>query len=336
VHCSTTSESTNTEAVNPPSGVSVSVVIPAKNEEAYIGKCLEALAALDFPSTRMEVVVVDNDSTDATLRVARSFTDRLQLTILSRPGGTISALRNVGARAARGRVLAFLDADCFPNADWLSSAVGLMQKNEDMVVGADLLIPADSTWVARTWYESKPIREFERVPWVPSGDMLMSRAVFDAVGGFNESIETNEDCELCLRVRMAGFSVYAASSIAVVHARTPQTITELFHKEVWHGTHVFRVFRQNVGKLQNIKLVAFAAYNVLAMAGVLVGTALAIARQNFDVLTISVLTLLLAPLVISLRRAISRKKPASAVQLFLLVLVYGFARAFSLLNPKNW
>ena len=97
--------------------VSISIIIPALNEEKMIGRCLESLTQLAFAHDRFEVLIVDNGSRDRTLAIAESFKDRLNLKILQQAGVRISALRNLGARAASGNTLAFLDADCLAPAD---------------------------------------------------------------------------------------------------------------------------------------------------------------------------------------------------------------------------
>src|SRR4051812_298488 len=82
--------------------VSISVIIPALNEEKMNGRCLESLAGLDFPGGGFEVLLVDNGSTDRTLEIAKSFQSRLNLRVMEKAGVRISALRNLGAREAHG------------------------------------------------------------------------------------------------------------------------------------------------------------------------------------------------------------------------------------------
>ncbi len=106
----------------------VSIIIPAFNEARVIGKCLDSLTRLDFPPDHFEVILVDNGSADATVEIAKSFADRLNLTVLQKHGVKISALRNLGANAASGAILAFLDADCLPPPSWLTDILALAPK----------------------------------------------------------------------------------------------------------------------------------------------------------------------------------------------------------------
>jgi len=89
---------------------SVSIVIPAYNAEKILGKCLRAVCGQDVPQRDVEVIVVDDGSTDATPEVAESFGVR----VLRRPNGGAGAARNAGWRAAKGEWVAFTDSDCMP------------------------------------------------------------------------------------------------------------------------------------------------------------------------------------------------------------------------------
>ena len=90
------------------------MVVPTVGRPRYLEGCLAALAALDFPRDRYEVVVVNDGGGGPTAEVVERFRDRLELrsTAPARPGP--SAARNAGAAAARGRFVAFTDDDCHP------------------------------------------------------------------------------------------------------------------------------------------------------------------------------------------------------------------------------
>src|SRR5438270_8586377 len=123
--------------------VSISIIIPALNEEKMIGRCLESLTRLTFAQDRFEVLVVDNGSRDNTLAIVESFKDRFNLKVLQQAGVRISALRNLGARTASGDILAFLDADCLASAEWLDRIFALAPADGAGVLGAHYLLPED-------------------------------------------------------------------------------------------------------------------------------------------------------------------------------------------------
>jgi glycosyltransferase involved in cell wall biosynthesis len=306
----------------------VSIIIPAFNEARVIGKCLESLTRLDFARQHFEVILVDNGSEDATIQIAESFADRLNLTILQKHGVKISALRNLGANSARGAILAFLDADCIPPSTWLTDILGLAASDGSGVVGAHYVLPENSTWVGRTWHVYQEAPKAGDVSHVPAGDLVMRREDFLRVRGFDETIQTNEDYELCDRVRKAGMPVRAFPKIGVVHLGTAQTLKVFYRKQRWHGTHVMKVFLRDVLHSDNKKAVLFAIYTLTAVVVFAVTTIMALFKFSY----IAVGALFLPPVLMALRQVALKKKFGDFAPLATLYLVYGLARARALLN----
>lgn len=317
-------------------GLSVSIVIPALNEEKMIGRCLESLAHLDFPRDCFEVILIDNGSSDRTIEIARSFEDRLHLTILKKTGVRISALRNLGARSAHGGILAFLDADCLAPRNWLDCMVELTPAEAAGIVGAHYLLPENSSWVGRIWHRYQEAGKSGEVSHVPAGDLIMRREDFLRLGGFDETIQTNEDYELCERVRAAGMNVRAFPEMGVVHLGTAQSLRVFFSKQAWHGTHVVKVFLRNVSGSHNLKAVLFAAYTllcVLAIFGTLAWSAFGGPRVAP---LIAMIGLLLPPVTLAGRQIVSSKRWADFLPLTALYLTYGLARAKALVAVWNF
>lgn len=303
-----------------------------------IGRCLEALAAMAFSRDRFEVIVVDNGSRDKTLEIAESFQDRLNLRVLQKTNVRISALRNLGARAAAGNILAFLDADCLAPQDWLDRILELAPAAGAGVMGAHYLLPDDSTWVGRTWHRYQEAPKSGEVSHVPAGDLIMRREDFLRLGGFDETIQTNEDYELCERARKSGMHVMAFPRIGVVHLGTAQSLRVFFRKQAWHGTHVIKVFLRDMLKSHNRKAVFFAAYTLMCVLAVLAGITWTIILPNlwWWVPVAGVAALCLPPAALSARQVLASRKWTDFFPLFALYLTYGIARARALLSIKNF
>jgi glycosyltransferase involved in cell wall biosynthesis len=317
--------------------VSISIIIPALNEEKMIGRCLESLTRLAFAHERFEVLVIDNGSRDKTLAIAESFKDPLNLKILQQAGVRISALRNLGARAATGEILAFLDADCLAPADWLDRILALATAGGAGVLGAHYLLPQDSSWVGRTWHRYHEAPKSGEVSHVPAGDLIMRREDFLKLGGFDESIQTNEDYELCDRARKAGMQVRAFPQIGVVHLGTAQSLRMFFRKQAWHGTHVIKVFLRDPLKSHNRKAVYFAAYTLLSLLAVAASVVCALALHGPWLLPVAgFAALCLPPAALSARQVLGSSKWLDFFPLFALYLTYGVARARALLSIKNF
>jgi glycosyltransferase involved in cell wall biosynthesis len=316
--------------------VTVSIIIPALNEERMIGRCLASLSKLDFARERFEVILVDNGSTDKTIEIAESFQDRLNLRVLQKTGVRISGLRNLGAQEARGTIVAFLDADCLAKSDWLATILELAPADCVGVVGAHYLLPDDSSWVGRTWHRYQEAEKSGEVSHVPAGDLIMRRDDFLRLGGFDETIQTNEDYELCERVRKAGMTVQAYPQIGVVHLGTAQSLRVFFRKQAWHGTHVVKVFLRNVSGSHNLKAVMFAAYTLVCAVGVFAGVAWSLLWRGSWLFALGAIAgLLLPPALLSARQVAGSRRWLDFFPLLALYTTYGIARAKALLNITN-
>ncbi len=331
-----TLESATTQEASEGRGVAVSVIIPARNEEQFLAECLDSLCRLEYPRESFEVILVDNGSTDRTLEIAERFKSSLDLRILQKAGVPISALRNLGAAAARGEVFAFLDADCRVPLSWLRDATALLRTQGAGVIGAEPLLPENVTWVSRAWLGRRPVEKRGEVSYVGTANFIVSRENFVRVGGFDESLETNEDCEFCHRIRAAGLSVLAFPQIAIVHLRVPRTLADFYRKQKWHGTHVFNVFLREISALANARAVFFALYTLTCLIGIVAGGFFALATHRVGLLALAFAAILLPPVLLAAQAAMVRKSWADWGPLAVLYLTYGFARAVCILNIRVW
>ncbi len=197
-------------------------------------------------------------------------------------------------------------------------------------------IPEESSWLARAWYQHGHANPRGKTPYVPSGDLLMRCHDFLRIGGFEKTLETNEDCELCQRAQAAGLPVLAFPQLEVIHLGTPQTLRAFYGKQRWHGKHVFYVFLSNLPELHNAKTVFFASYIFLCLAGLAGGAVRFIWSDRLGILAVFLFGLLLALVALALRTAMARKCWAIVLPLVALNLVFGVARVACVLDPKNW
>lgn len=130
----------------------LSVIIPAYNEAISIGRCLQSLRNQNCSQKNYEVIVVDNESTDATPEIAKNYNVKL----LARQAGNVGRMRNLGAQHAQGTVLAFIDADCVVDPDWISRAIQLSTDHPTTVFGGGCLLPDNPTIVEKYWLLGDP------------------------------------------------------------------------------------------------------------------------------------------------------------------------------------
>lgn len=123
---------------NPPF---ISVIIPVKNAEKFLAPCLKSLNQLNYPKDKYEIIIADSDSTDKTREIAVS----LGAEVVTAVGPSVCAGRNSGFAQAKGEIIAFSDADCIMDKDWLINAVKYFEDEKVACVGGVSLIPDDET-----------------------------------------------------------------------------------------------------------------------------------------------------------------------------------------------
>lgn len=196
------------------------MIIPALNAEATLGATLAALAAQQGDVT-FEVIVVDDGSRDGTAAVAAAAS--LPVRVLAGAGEGPAMARNLGAAAARGRVLAFTDADCVPAADWLAAALQVV-RGADLVQGKVLPPPG----VAVGPFD-RHLAVHAEYGLYETANLVVDRALFDRLDGFESILrprdgkELGEDVWLGWRARRAGARTAFASEAVVFHVVFPRS-----------------------------------------------------------------------------------------------------------------
>lgn len=293
------------------------IVIPARNEEKCIGRCLDAITKLSAPLHSFEVIVVDNGSVDRTASIAASYGPQLDVRVLEAPKLSIGALRNFGASHSKSKFLAFVDADCLVPSDWLKVAAELLRKHQNSVIGCQYALPDDAGWPARVWHMRFHNGRTGDVSYVPAGNLLISRALFQELSGFNTRLKSNEDSEFCSRARASGSRVLAFSELASTHLGAEKDLRHFIRRQMWHGASVCNrtAFRGNVRAL------LLASYTL----GSEIWLILSIWLPGVAVWYFPLAALLLAPAFLCFGGL--KKCRRNLPQLFLLLLAYSIARA---------
>ncbi len=184
-----------------------SVIIPARNEELLLGRCLDALAEASeriaarpgetLPEKRYETIVVVNRSTDRTGEIARARGCK----VLNDDSKNLSRIRNTGGRAAEGRYVLTVDADSQVSANLLSEAHRAL--SDARVVGGGVVIVPErwSLGILLTALCLLPIVLRHRIS---GGVLFCRRADFEAIGGFDENLCSVEDIDFAKRLSAHG------------------------------------------------------------------------------------------------------------------------------------
>lgn len=177
----------------------LSFIVPAHNEELWIGKCLHSIrAAMEKVSEPYEVIVVDDASTDATPQIARQMGART----LQVEHRKISAVRNAGARAAGGEVFFFVDADTQVNERVVSAALAVLRAG---AAGGGCVFDFDGPtplWGRIILFFA--VRAARLIRWVGGCFLFCTRAGYSAAGGFSESLYAGEDIAFVQALKKVG------------------------------------------------------------------------------------------------------------------------------------
>ncbi|MDQ4068119.1 MAG: glycosyltransferase family 2 protein, partial [Actinomycetota bacterium] len=205
-----------------PSWPSLSVVICAYNAAETLDECLRHTCALDYPG--LEIVVVDDGSTDDTARIARAHPRARLLTI---PHAGLSTARNQGFRAATGEVVAYLDSDAYPTPEWPYYLALALDEPAAGAAGGPNLPPLDDPVGAQVVARSPggPVHVLtadDRAEHVPGCNMVFRRSVLEEVGGFDPVYTAaGDDVDLCWKVLDRGWDIAFHPAALVWHHRRP-------------------------------------------------------------------------------------------------------------------
>lgn len=184
----------------PVAAVRVSVVIPARDEAACVEAALTSVLAQSYPTGRLEAVVVDNASTDATARLAHTFAEQhpeLAVAVVAEPIPGIARAKNRGARAATGSILLFLDADSRMAPTLVRDIVAQWRIGDP--AGCVRVVADSNDPLERGFFD---LMELGPVLFGIHSQMpYCDAALFRALGGFQEDLQLAEDPDFLRRAR---------------------------------------------------------------------------------------------------------------------------------------
>ena len=213
----------------------VTVIIPAYNAERFVHLAVESVLWGTYDN--LDVIVVDDGSTDGTAHIVRRFTDP-RLRYVRRPNGGPGAARNTGLQLAKGRYITFLDSDDYYLPTKIADQVDFLRGRTDIGYGAALHFETGRP--ARFYARRGPRPSGNILPWlmgepvINPNTVMYPRQVFDIVGCFNDTYNFPEEWEWYIRCCQAGFMfAYQAKYMVVVQVRPDSMIG-------WHNQVALR------------------------------------------------------------------------------------------------
>ncbi|MCB0081958.1 MAG: glycosyltransferase, partial [Caldilineaceae bacterium] len=179
----------------------LSAIIITKNQEWNIERLIESIQRGTAMLDNVEIILVDSASTDATIELAQKYPIRIiQLHAAQRL--TAAAGRYIGYKHSTGKLILFLDGDMELDAAWLPKAINVLENHADIAVvsGQIIDLPKDAVAPVREPGPTEPEKEFFQVKYT-GGAAMHRRDVIEKVGSFNPYLYSDEEPDLCIRIR---------------------------------------------------------------------------------------------------------------------------------------
>jgi glycosyltransferase involved in cell wall biosynthesis len=195
----------------------VSVIVPNRNGRRHLEKLIEALSAQTLPHSGFELVVGDDGSDDGSLEWLQGRPESW-IRVAAGPPRNSYAARNRAVAESRGEVLAFCDADCVPEPDWLERGLAVLEQT-DLVAGRiRFILPSQRTvWTLLDMDTSKDHEREVENGTAETANLFLRRDLFDRVGGFEEIISEFGDFDFVQRAVQHGAALIFAPEVVVWH-----------------------------------------------------------------------------------------------------------------------
>ena len=248
----------------------VSVIIPAYNEEKKIAECIESLLNMDYQKNKLEIIVVDDGSTDGTAKVAAGFEPRGIVLVKKKNGGKGSAL-NAGLAKASGEFVACMDADSITEKDTLKK---LLSGFSDEKVAA--VTPAMKVYRPKNLLQRlqgmeyvlaillrKLMSDIDTMQVTPGPFSVYRKSILDEIGHFDEK-SLVEDTEIAYRIHYHKYKIKNVAD-AYVYTYCPQTLGSLKNQRIRWYRGLYRTLVQYKEMILNPRYGNFSMFHLPTM-----------------------------------------------------------------------
>jgi glycosyltransferase involved in cell wall biosynthesis len=233
----------------------VSIIIPVRNEEKYIGRCLDSVLANNLSREQYEILVADGESTDHSWAIVEEISSRqANIRLLHNRNKTVPAGLNEAIRLARGRYIIRMDAHTEYPPDYIENCVAELERTGAANVGGRCITrPGGNTLTAKTIALLTQTRAGvgNAAYRLGQGDLYVDTVPFGAfrreilaeVGLFREDLVRNQDYELNARIRSRGYRVFLSSKIHCFYYNVP-TFARFMRQAAMNGLWNGRCWRR--------------------------------------------------------------------------------------------
>lgn len=217
---------------------SVAIIVPCFNEEHSLAGTIHSLLSLSYPSNLLEIIIVNDGSTDKTLSVARSLEQNKRVSVITQTNGGKHSALNVGIKITDADVIGCLDADSFVDKNALIRMVADFKKPNVMAITPAIKVYKPNNTIELIQKVEYEIGVFLRKMFgllnaqyvTPGPFSLYKKEVFEKLGGFVQGYDT-EDMEMALRIRANHFRIENINT-AFVYTIAPKTMRALYYQRL--------------------------------------------------------------------------------------------------------
>lgn len=232
----------------------VSIIVPTYNGEETLPLCLDSLMKLNYPKGKFEIIVVDNNSTDRTKDIIKNYPVKY---VFEREKGCASA-RNKGIEESSGEIIAFTDADCIVDKNWLKNIIKPLKNESIGGVGGKILAYSSENLIEK-YIDSK---DFYSQPThsnkiksiflsIKTANAAFRKDALRECNGFDPIFCRSEDVDLTTRLMFAGYNI----------AHAPKAI--IFHK---HRANLINFCKWRFGVGEGVALLFFKYKKIFKMS----------------------------------------------------------------------
>lgn len=230
----------------------VSIVVPLRNDERYISKCLDSIKDQTYPQDKLEIIVVDGKSEDNSADIVRRYAQSRPIKLLENPRKITPVARNIGVREATGEYVAIIDSHNFVEPDYIEKGVGILESRSDIdcvggrrtnigsgyIGGAIAAVLGSPFGVGDSKHRTGNSEQLVDTVALP----IYRRAVFTKVGLFDERLVRNQDNDFNFRLRGQGGGILLAPQM-VAYYFVPNNLTGFCRQAFKYGFWNIRMVR---------------------------------------------------------------------------------------------
>lgn len=216
----------------------VTIIVPVWNEERTLAGTINSLLALDYPKNNLDIIIVDDGSTDGTRQVANTFKSHPQVRVFHKENGGKHTAVNLGIKRAKGELIGCLDADSFVDKNALIEIVRCFEDEKIMAVTPAIRVHTPSNTlqkIQRVEYNMgiflrKMFGSMNAIHVTPGPFSIFRKKVFEDLGDYRKAHNT-EDMEMALRMHKNHYPI-ANAYTAYVYTVTPRTVKSLYKQRL--------------------------------------------------------------------------------------------------------